>query len=63
MVLKRKKDEIVTIGDDIEVMVVEVRGGSVRLGIKAPRNKAVHRKKNRATTGGDSEATGSTHDA
>lgn len=62
LVLKRKKDEIVTIGDDIEIMVVEIRGGSVRLGIKAPSNKPIHRK-DRATTGGESESTGKPHDA
>ena len=32
------------IGDDIEIFVVEVRGGKVRLGINAPRQVTVHRK-------------------
>ncbi len=32
------------IGDDIEVFVVDVRGGKVRLGINAPRQVTVHRK-------------------
>ena len=32
------------IGDDIEMTVLEVRGEQVRLGIRAPRNVAVHRK-------------------
>jgi carbon storage regulator len=32
------------IGDDIEVVVLEVRGEQVRLGIKAPRNVTVHRR-------------------
>jgi carbon storage regulator len=32
------------IGDDIEITVLEVRGEQVRLGIRAPRNVAVHRK-------------------
>ena len=32
------------IGDDIEIFVVEVRGGKVRLGINAPRHVPVHRK-------------------
>lgn len=31
------------IGDDIEVIVLEVRDGNVKLGIKAPRNISVHR--------------------
>ena len=33
----------IRIGDDIEVHVVEVRGGTVRLGFKAPREVAIHR--------------------
>ena len=32
------------IGDDIEIVVVEVRGGKVRLGITAPGHVSVHRK-------------------
>lgn len=32
------------IGDEIEITVLEVRGEQVRLGIRAPRNVAVHRK-------------------
>ncbi len=32
------------IGDDIELTVVDIRGDKVRLGIKAPRHIAVHRK-------------------
>lgn len=32
------------IGDDIEVVVLEVRGEQVRLGIKAPKDVVVHRK-------------------
>ena len=32
------------IGDDIEIMVIKVQGGKVRLGITAPRDVTVHRK-------------------
>lgn len=32
------------IGDDIEVVVVDIRGDKVRLGITAPKNISVHRK-------------------
>lgn len=32
------------IGDDVEIVIVDVRGDKVRLGINAPRSIAVHRK-------------------
>ena len=44
LVLSRQTDQSIIIGDDIEIFVVEVRGGKVRLGINAPRHVAVHRK-------------------
>lgn len=44
LVLSRKKDTSVMIGDNIEVVVVDCGGGRVRLGIKAPKNVSVHRK-------------------
>ena len=44
LVLTRIVDESIIIGDDIEVTVVAVRGGKVRLGITAPRTTSVHRK-------------------
>lgn len=44
LVLSRKIDEEVCLGDDIRVKVIEVRGGVVRLGFTAPANVAVHRK-------------------
>ena len=43
LVLKRKCTEVVTIGDDIRVTVLEIRGDFVRLGIDAPSNTPVHR--------------------
>lgn len=36
LVLSRKKDEVLRIGDEVIVKVLEVRGGVVRLGIEAP---------------------------
>lgn len=36
LVLSRKKNETVVIGGDITVTVIDVRGGKVRLGFKAP---------------------------
>lgn len=43
LVLSRKKDEKIIIGDSITLMVVEIRGDKVRLGIEAPKEVAVHR--------------------
>ena len=44
LVLTRKPDQSIMIGDDIEITVLEVRGEQVRLGIRAPRTVSVHRK-------------------
>jgi carbon storage regulator len=44
LVLTRKVHQSIVIGDGIEVVVLEVRGEQVRLGIKAPKDVAVHRK-------------------
>lgn len=43
LVLLRREDEIVKIGDDIEVTVVEIRSGAVRLGFKAPKDVSIGR--------------------
>lgn len=43
LTLTRSVGETIRIGDDIEVHVVEVRGGTVRLGFKAPREVTIHR--------------------
>jgi carbon storage regulator len=44
LVLSRKKNEKILLGDDITIVVVEIRGDKVRLGIEAPREMPVHRK-------------------
>jgi carbon storage regulator len=44
LVLSRKKNESIIIRDDIVVMVVEVQGDKVRLGIEAPKDVPVHRR-------------------
>jgi len=44
LVLTRKVNQSIVIGDDIEVVVLEVRGEQVRLGVRAPKSIAVHRK-------------------
>lgn len=43
LVLSRKKDERIVIGDNISLCVVEIRGDKVRLGIEAPPEITVHR--------------------
>lgn len=43
LVLSRHKNERICIGDDIEIVVVEIRGDKVRMGIEAPSTVAVHR--------------------
>ncbi len=42
LVLSRKKDEKIIIGDNITIMVVDIQGDKVRLGIDAPREVTVH---------------------
>ncbi|MER3473447.1 MAG: carbon storage regulator [Armatimonadota bacterium] len=44
LVLTCKVNQSIVIGDDIEVVVLEVRGEQVRLGVRAPKSIAVHRK-------------------
>ena len=44
LVLSRQKDESIIIGDDVEIIIVDVRGDKVRLGITAPKNISVHRR-------------------
>lgn len=43
LVLSRRASEKIKIGDDIEIIVVDVRGDNVRLGITAPPEMPVHR--------------------
>ena len=44
LVLSRRKDESILIGENVEVRIVDVRGNKVRLGITAPKCIPVHRK-------------------
>ena len=43
LVLSRRRDQTLVIGDDVEVTVLEIKGGQVRLGINAPKAVPVHR--------------------
>ena len=38
LVLSRKSGETIYIGEDIEIVVSEVKGEQVKIGIRAPRN-------------------------
>jgi carbon storage regulator len=73
LVLSRKKNESIVINNDITIVVVEIRGDKVRLGVEAPKEVPVHRREvydairrndaalqTRASTNGgaDSTATG-----
>lgn len=44
LVLSRKKTEEILIDGGISIMVVEIRGDKVRIGIDAPKHLRVHRK-------------------
>lgn len=44
LVLSRKKNESIVINDDIKIVVVEIRGDKVRLGVEAPKEVPVHRR-------------------
>jgi len=62
LVLSRKKNESIVINNDITIVVVEIRGDKVRLGVEAPKEVPVHRrevydaiKRNAAVQGGAAE--------
>lgn len=44
LVLSRKKNESIVINDNIKIVVVEIRGDKVRLGVEAPKEIPVHRR-------------------
>ena len=44
LILSRKQNEQLVIGDDIVISVVEIRGDKVRLGVEAPCDVPVHRR-------------------
>jgi len=75
LVLSRKKNESIVINNDITIVVVEIRGDKVRLGVEAPKEVPVHRREvydairrndaaaaqTRAATGAESNSTGGTN--
>lgn len=44
LVLTRKKDESILIGNDIEIVVLDITPAQIRLGIKAPKSLNIYRK-------------------
>ena len=65
LVLSRKKNESIVINNDITIVVVEIRGDKVRLGVEAPKEVPVHRrevydaiKRNEQMTKGNDPSTG-----
>ncbi len=43
LVLSRKRDQQIVIGDEVVITIVDIRGDKVRLGITAPAHVPVHR--------------------
>lgn len=44
LVLSRCKDESIMIGEKVQIMIVDISGDRIRLGITAPKSIPVHRK-------------------
>ena len=43
LILTRKPGESITIGDDIKITVLDIKGSQLRIGIQAPKHLMVHR--------------------
>ena len=43
LILTRKLGEKITIGDDITITIVEIKGAQVKLGVEAPKHVEIHR--------------------
>lgn len=44
LVLSRKRDQSLMIGEDIEIKIVEISGNMVKIGIEAPKDVQIYRK-------------------
>jgi carbon storage regulator len=49
LVIRRKRDQSIHIGDGVEVTILDIENGQVKLGIKAPREVPVFREETAAT--------------
>ncbi|MFC1545948.1 carbon storage regulator CsrA [Pseudomonadota bacterium] len=63
LILTRKSGETITIGDDIQIRVLGVKGGQVRIGIDAPRNVTVNREEVHARVQAEGDAAVATPEA
>jgi carbon storage regulator len=43
LVLGRRKNESIVVGDDVRIIVLDVRGDYVKIGVSAPKYVSVHR--------------------
>ncbi|NOX21370.1 MAG: carbon storage regulator CsrA [Nitrospirae bacterium] len=43
LVLTRRSDEAIRLGDDIIIKIIEIKGGQVRIGIEAPKGVRIYR--------------------
>jgi len=70
LILTRRINETLNIGDDVQVTVLGIKGNQVRIGINAPRDVPVHReeiynrikREERMAQGGDDDDYSSDHD-
>lgn len=44
LVLSRKREQSIMIGDDVEITVLDIQNDQVRIGIKAPKHVSIYRK-------------------
>ncbi|MBD3268621.1 MAG: carbon storage regulator CsrA [Candidatus Omnitrophica bacterium] len=44
LVLARKQEEAIVIGENVEIKILEIKGDQVRLGIVAPQSVSIYRK-------------------
>ena len=43
LILSRKIDQSIMIGDNVKIMIIDIRGDKVRVGVEAPKDIPVHR--------------------
>jgi len=57
LILTRKSGETITIGENIQIRVLGVKGGQVRIGVDAPREVSVNREEVHARVQAEGDAT------